>query len=288
MSSKNLVIYALHHDSSNCVYIGKSINGMTRPQGHGSPGRIKKYSHLPISKWIIKLNKLGLRYQISILETCETYESLNNAEKFYIAYLRSVGATLLNLTDGGDGPLGFKMSPESVKRRAATQRGAKRSEKTKILLSAAALRRSPESKKRPPRPAEVREKISAAKTGSKLSAQHLHNVTVANRKRAKTEEGIAHLKKLTKIVKTDEVRKNTSIAQQKRAATPEGRANLNAARELSHAPEAKGKQIAALRAYYASPEGKAQTATRIEKARQKNLQLAAERRTLKSSAEIKS
>lgn len=99
----DFIIYALHHDDSDHIYIGKSSNGLRRPKQHGSPVNIRKHPNYPVVRWIKKRRASGEDYKIAILEEHATNTNLNEAERFYIASFRSIGVPLLNLTDGGDG-----------------------------------------------------------------------------------------------------------------------------------------------------------------------------------------
>ena len=101
----NNIIYALHVDGSQRVYVGKSTTGLARPRTHGAVSNVKKNPHFPVVRWLVKWRALGKTYDTCVLEECETPEALEEAERFHIAYLKSIGVLLLNLTDGGEGLL---------------------------------------------------------------------------------------------------------------------------------------------------------------------------------------
>lgn len=94
------LIYALHNDSSLHVYVGRSKNGLQRPQSHRWRS---KRGHYPVYQWVRALLSRGENYSIAVLEECSAESELNDAERFHIEYLRSIGVPLLNCTDGGDG-----------------------------------------------------------------------------------------------------------------------------------------------------------------------------------------
>lgn len=127
------IIYALHHDESDYVYIGKSSKGIQRPKDHGKVGNLNSKSHLPVVRWIRKRRSTGQDYQISILEEHDSAESLNDSERFYIAYFRSLGIPLLNCTDGGDGSVG--LTPEIRARISEARKGRKLSEEHKKKIA---------------------------------------------------------------------------------------------------------------------------------------------------------
>lgn len=125
------IIYVLHNHLSKHVYIGKSICGLQRPKMHGMPGNMKNYSHYPVVRWIKKYRELGHNYEISIVEECKTVADLEEAERFHISYLRSLGIQLLNLTDGGEGSPGRKFSVKTRLSMSLTRKGRILSEETR-------------------------------------------------------------------------------------------------------------------------------------------------------------
>lgn len=173
------IIYALHHDDSKRVYVGKSTSGMTRPKAHAKPANLKRLKHLPVSAWIKKYQD----FKIAVLEELDSGEALFEAERFHIAYLRSLGILLLNCTDGGEGML--NPSPETRAKMSAAQKilrntpearramsGRVASKETREKLAEAARARYPQVQQRMLeglRSPQAREKISARTGGRKLS-----------------------------------------------------------------------------------------------------------------------
>lgn len=70
-----------------------------------------------------------------IIDTCSSLEECNELEIFWIAYFKSIGCRLTNVTIGGGGANGMKQSPEAIAKRMAKCIGQKRSEETKKKLS---------------------------------------------------------------------------------------------------------------------------------------------------------
>lgn len=103
----NFIIYGLVDPISKQLrYIGLSSRGLSRPNQHLDSKRIYrpdrktgKQSHC--QKWLQVLDKQGLKPEIMILEECNSKEALNEAEIFYIAYYKSIGANLTNHQLGG-------------------------------------------------------------------------------------------------------------------------------------------------------------------------------------------
>ena len=109
------LIYALSDPRSREIrYIGKSSSGLARPRSYGYPSRQHAAGHLPVFRWVKKMEISGVKYDVDILEICTNAEEASEKEKCHIAYWRFIGADLLNLTDGGDGSIGC--SPNSLTR----------------------------------------------------------------------------------------------------------------------------------------------------------------------------
>ena len=78
-------------------------------------------------RWIHGLLLANLRPEIDALETCESNAAANDAERYWIAYLRFIGVDLTNRTPGGDGQSkGYRPTPEAVRKSAKGLRGKKR------------------------------------------------------------------------------------------------------------------------------------------------------------------
>ncbi len=132
---KKYIVYALSYDASDRLYVGKSSSGQERPRQHGRQAMLDVVK-TPVANWIRKYRKqTGNDPEIIALEEYDSPDLLNDAERFFIAYFRSIGARLLNQTDGGEGALGYKQSAETKEKRAAKLRGKPRSEDTKRKLS---------------------------------------------------------------------------------------------------------------------------------------------------------
>ncbi len=132
-------------------YVGKSSQGLTRPQSHACPSNLTERTHK--GHWVKSLVDLGLKPDILVLEVRPDANSLNEAECFYIAYFRQLGCNLTNATTGGDGApgnrasetarakmsaskLGRKQSPEHIRARSLALKGHKVSEDTRAKIGA--------------------------------------------------------------------------------------------------------------------------------------------------------
>ncbi len=134
-------------------YVGRSSSGFTHPKTYTRPSGLKSRSYR--SNWIKELIAAGFCCEIVVLEGFSSADSLNDAEKWWIAYGRLSAWPLVNLTDGGEGLSGYKLPPETkakiglaLKGRIATpearaanaraQRGRKHSEETRRKMSRSA------------------------------------------------------------------------------------------------------------------------------------------------------
>ncbi|MGH9024078.1 MAG: NUMOD3 domain-containing DNA-binding protein, partial [Acidimicrobiia bacterium] len=98
--------------------------------------------------------------EIEVLEEYDRPEDLPEAERFWIAYYRSLGCRLTNLTNGGDGASGRTLTSDARARIAAAN-------KARGPISEETRRRMSESHRgrRGPMAEERRLKISKARGG---------------------------------------------------------------------------------------------------------------------------
>ena len=127
----NVTVYTLSDPETNQVrYVGKTVNVANRFKHH-----INDRPKNRTGNWIKNLRGRGLKPRMEVLEVVENSDDLDwqDAERFWISYLRFLGCNLTNLDSGGNG-------------------GRQKCEETKARHRAALLGRRP----KPPTP-EVRE-----------------------------------------------------------------------------------------------------------------------------------
>ena len=182
-------------------YVGKThqrIQDRLRQHVKESRSRRKRYK---VNLWIVELLTQNLRPIIELVETVETGWRL--AEKKWIDYCLSTGATLCNLQDGGLGPSGHVQetrerlslahkgrvrSLESRMRQSAAQAGRVVSEETRLKIS--------EKLKGHEMSIETRNKISAQNKGRRHGPCPDHvkaAISIANKGRVRTDEQRAAL-----------------------------------------------------------------------------------------------
>ena len=104
-------IYALMDPRDGAVkYIGKTINLKSRMQSHQNG--IGKFR---LGAWLSGLKRKGLYCRYVVLEEYEG-EGWELRERYWIGYYRDLGADICNLSNGGEGQVGRKLSAESCQK----------------------------------------------------------------------------------------------------------------------------------------------------------------------------
>ena len=185
MAGSTTYIYGLTDPRTQQLrYVGKSHNPTKRKRGHlKDPARTHK------ACWIRSLLKEDLAPEVIILEEVHR-ASWEDAEKWWIAYFRSIGADLTNATSGGEGlrdpspetlakMFGHYVSPETKEKirqkaigRPSSRKGIALTDvtKAKLKLAGQARRHSEETKA----------KMSATRTGKKHSPETRANIGAGN------------------------------------------------------------------------------------------------------------
>lgn len=110
---------------------------------------------------------------------CSTEQEALDAEIQHIAQFRSEGLQLANLTDGGEGMSGFKLSEESKAKLSAIRKGRKPTEETRAKLSAARIGK-PSPVKGRKHTDEAKANMSAFQKGRKKSEEHKAKIAAAH------------------------------------------------------------------------------------------------------------
>lgn len=174
------IVYGLCDPRTNELrYVGKTeLKLSMRLRGHLS----RKGTERPTRRscWIKSLLLRGLKPDAFVIEEVAKVD-MNDAEEFWIAYFRSIGADLTNGTKGGDGGAtrkGFKLEPHVLK--ARTEGKAKwlaNGEKPNYQLSDSGRRR-----------------ISEWMASRVISEETRRQMSVSAKVRSLSEEGQANLK----------------------------------------------------------------------------------------------
>lgn len=171
--SKKHIVYALVDPHNNELrYVGKSSRGMKRPRKHLTACGRRGDTHRHC--WLKQMFKdEGTVPSIIVLCECETEVEALAWEVQFIALFRTAGFRLTNLTDGGEGMSGYKVSDETKRKLAEFNKGHKHSDEHKRKIA--------EGIKGRVRTDEHKQRISEAQKGSEKCATHLHKVQEANK-----------------------------------------------------------------------------------------------------------
>jgi group I intron endonuclease len=155
-------IYTLRReDSTEIRYVGKTSNLNRRYTQHMSPSSYRNEKSTWLKNWVFKSKKDGVKILIEELEFVDSDGCIE--EKYWIAQFTAWGFKLVNLTEGGDGAVGYKHSKKAKKKMSKFRTGKKHSPETikKLIESHTGKKLSDEAKK----------KISKIHKGSKLSEE---------------------------------------------------------------------------------------------------------------------
>lgn len=116
-----IYIYALIDPRTNEIkYIGHARNVDKRYKQHCDIMN-PKYSNLHKKNWIKQLFDINLKPIIRVIEECDN-SNYNLRERYWIKYYRDLGCKLTNLTDGGEGNLGYFPSKFTRKKMSDARR----------------------------------------------------------------------------------------------------------------------------------------------------------------------
>lgn len=117
-AGKTTFIYGLVDPRTNQLrYVGKTVlHPERRVITHKWRARAQPQKRHSMA-WLLNLEKSGLEPDVFVIEEIEAGGDWVEAEQFWIAYFRMIGADLCNHTSGGEGQTGFKQSAESIAKR---------------------------------------------------------------------------------------------------------------------------------------------------------------------------
>lgn len=137
-------------------YVGWTINPKRRLREHVSRAQYhREDTHK--ARWIRGLLSIGIKPDLITIEQTDELH-VQERERYWISYYRTLGFPLTNLSEGGDGVLGYHHTPEIIEKYSSKLRG------------------------RPKSPAH-RKNISIARTGSKASLETRTQMSITRRGR---------------------------------------------------------------------------------------------------------
>lgn len=131
--------------------------------------------------WIASLARSGQRPVIREIMRVPQ-DQWADAERYWIAYFREQGCPLVNGTDGGEGTLGQRHTPETRAKMSAAKKGRPSSRKG-IAMSDAQKKKLSEAAKRQMADPAARAAVSRVHSGKTISKSHREAVSEGNRRR---------------------------------------------------------------------------------------------------------
>ncbi|MEA9567140.1 NUMOD3 domain-containing DNA-binding protein [Polynucleobacter sp. AP-Nickl1-40-C4] len=183
----NFYTYAHKKPDGSIFYIGQGSAKYDR--AHSTKGR-NKY-------WHNVVNKYG--YEVEILAYWNTSEEAKKHEVELISYFKGLGVNLVNMTEGGEGTVGFFPSEETRKKLSEIQKKLQNSPERKAFTSRLHTGRK--------RPEETKQKMSQAMRGNingeggrgrSFSDDHIANLSSSHKGYVMPEEQKAKIRESTK------------------------------------------------------------------------------------------
>ena len=135
-------LYKITNIRNGKIYIGKTGKGID----HRWASHCRSAKRGKISKFKCAIRKYGQKaFKVECVSKCKTNDEANKREINLIKYWK-MRARLYNVTDGGDGVLGFKWSKKSRLKLSKSQIGRRHSKETKIKMSKSHIGLSPWNK----------------------------------------------------------------------------------------------------------------------------------------------
>lgn len=170
-----MFIYKITNKINGKIYIGKTIKSIeARFKKHLNGAKNKVNRHLYDA-----MNCYGYEnFELTLIETCKTIESLNEREIYWISHYNSISPCGYNMTQGGDGGNTLINWDDERKQKlwesqAKKRTGVKRSDSARKNISDAAKIR--ESKK-----TEIEKAETSSKISSTLKRKYASGELIAN------------------------------------------------------------------------------------------------------------
>lgn len=166
------MIYALIDPRTMLInYVGKTENGCKRRYHRHLWERDQEAYQTLCKKWLRDLKMAGFDPIIHMLDATCTRAELATEERWWIAYGRALSWPLTNMTHGGDGVSGRKLTDEQKARISAGLRGHSPSMESRKKMSKSASNPSPERRAEMSYAARNRSDETKAKMYSRFRCQ---------------------------------------------------------------------------------------------------------------------
>ena len=176
VDTRRVKIYVLKHpDTSEIRYVGKTVRSLSKRLGNHIANAKGNKHNKHLSNWIINILNTGKRPIIELIEECDN-SVWEEREKYWISQYTN----LINLTEGGDGCVGFIHDQETISKLRLVNLGRKHTDEFKEAMSRR-LKGVPHSK-------EHTAKIAKANTGKKASEATKKRLSESHRGIKQSEE----------------------------------------------------------------------------------------------------
>lgn len=183
VDTRRVKIYVLKHpDTLEIRYVGKTVRSLSKRLGNRIANAKGNKHNKHLSNWIINILNTGKRPIIELIEECDN-SVWEEREKYWISQYTN----LINLTEGGDGCVGFIHDQETISKLRLVNLGRKHTDEFKEAMSRR-LKGVPHSKEHTAKiaKANTRKKASEA-TKKRLSESHRGIKQSEESKRKKSE-----------------------------------------------------------------------------------------------------
>lgn len=171
------IVYLILNKVNGVKYVGQTIQPLkVRFKEH-----VRKKENTLIGNAIRKYGKEN--FYCGVIKTCTSKEELDKWEKYYIAVLKTKKPYGYNLTDGGEGTVGYHLTPEACAKIGAKNSVALLGNKNTLgyhhtLESRAKMSAARKGKPHSP---EWCANIAASRRGKTLSAEHRAKIAATSR-----------------------------------------------------------------------------------------------------------
>jgi group I intron endonuclease len=128
-------------------------------------------------------------FEKEIIHICESKEEMDFVETFYISLFNTKFPNGYNMTDGGDGFLGYVPSEEVRRKTSERMKGKKLSEEHKLKISKA-LKGKPTWSKGKQLSEETKKKMSLVRKGHIVSEETRNKLSIANKGQISWRKGL--------------------------------------------------------------------------------------------------
>lgn len=176
VDTRRVKIYVLKHpDTLEIRYVGKTVRSLNRRLGNHIANAKGNKHNKHLSNWIMSILKERKRPIIELIEECDN-SVWEEREKYWISQYNN----LINLTEGGDGCIGFIHNSETINKLRLINLGRKHTEEFKKAMSKR-LKGISHSK-------EHSAKIAKANTGKKASEETKKRLSESHKGIVQSEE----------------------------------------------------------------------------------------------------